>query len=80
MYVEVKGTQTRGGEVIVTPNEVEFAQRNKINLFVLHSANVVLKRSAILRAAVKSTSLVHGVRELRNCDRLHSPAQSVGLQ
>ena len=44
LYVEVKGTQTSGGEIIVTRNEVDFAQRNKIDLFLLYSVNVVLRQ------------------------------------
>lgn len=40
LYVEVKGTQTSGAEVILTPNEVAFAQSNKMELFVLHSVQV----------------------------------------
>ena len=43
LYVEVKGTQSNGGEVILTPNEVDFAQKNKMELFVLHSVEVTLR-------------------------------------
>jgi hypothetical protein len=43
LYVEVKGTQTDGGEIILTPDEVEFARSHKhqMALFVLHSIQVV---------------------------------------
>jgi hypothetical protein len=42
LYVEVKGTQTNGDEIILTPGEVEFARRHKgeMALFVLHSIQV----------------------------------------
>jgi hypothetical protein len=41
-YVEVKGTQTNGKDIILTSGEVEFARRNKgqMALFILHSINV----------------------------------------
>jgi hypothetical protein len=48
LFVEVKGTQTSGAEVIVTPNEVEFAQKNKMELFLLHSVEVTLRRTRYL--------------------------------
>jgi hypothetical protein len=42
LHVEVKGTQTDGGEIILTPGEVEFARGHKgrMALFVLHSIQV----------------------------------------
>ena len=42
VYVEVKGTQTTGDEVILTPNEVKFARQfpTTMALFVLHSVKV----------------------------------------
>lgn len=42
LYVEVKGTKTRGDEVLLTTNEVEFARRHKrqMVLFVVHSIQV----------------------------------------
>lgn len=42
LYVEVKGTQTDGSEIILTPNEVEFAKEHQkqMALFVLHSIQV----------------------------------------
>jgi Protein NO VEIN, C-terminal/Type I restriction enzyme R protein N terminus (HSDR_N) len=43
LYVEVKGAQSNGGEVILTPNEVDFARKNKMELFVLHSVQVTLR-------------------------------------
>jgi hypothetical protein len=43
LYVEVKGTQTTGAEIILTPNEVDFAQKNRMELFVLHSVKVGLR-------------------------------------
>ncbi|QDE91904.1 hypothetical protein BHS06_24575 [Myxococcus xanthus] len=42
LYVEVKGTQTDGAEVLLTPNEVAFARehRETMALFVLHSVSI----------------------------------------
>jgi Protein NO VEIN, C-terminal len=42
LHVEVKGTQTDGGEVFLTPGEVQFARSHKgqMALFVLHSIQV----------------------------------------
>ncbi|HLL06437.1 MAG TPA: DUF3883 domain-containing protein [Myxococcaceae bacterium] len=42
VYIEVKGTQTAGSTILLTPNEVEFARRNKsqMALFVVHSMKV----------------------------------------
>jgi hypothetical protein len=42
LYVEVKGTQTDGREIILTAGEVEFGRRHKgqMGLFVLHSIEV----------------------------------------
>jgi hypothetical protein len=42
LHVEVKGTQTRGSEIILTPGEVEFARSHKgqMALLVLHSIQV----------------------------------------
>lgn len=42
LHVEVKGTQTNGTEIILTPREVEFARRHKgqMALFVVHSIQV----------------------------------------
>jgi Domain of unknown function (DUF3883) len=42
LHVEVKGTQTDGSEIILTPGEVEFGRRHKgqMVLFVLHSIQV----------------------------------------
>ncbi len=42
LYVEVKGTQTDGGEIILTPGEVKFARSHKgqMALFILHSIQV----------------------------------------
>ncbi len=46
LYVEVKGTQTNGEEVILTFGEVEFARRNKeqMAVFVVHSIKVSDKK------------------------------------
>ena len=41
VYVEVKGTQSNGGELILTRNEVDFAEKNKMELFVIHSVQVI---------------------------------------
>ena len=42
VFIEVKGTETVGSSVFLTPNEVEFARLNKsrMALFVLHSIQV----------------------------------------
>lgn len=42
LYVEVKGTQTNGCEIILTAGEVDFArgQKGQMGLFVLHSIPV----------------------------------------
>jgi hypothetical protein len=42
LYVEVKGTQTDGEGIILTPGEVDFARRHKeqMALFILHSIQV----------------------------------------
>jgi hypothetical protein len=42
IFVEVKGTQNSGEEVLLTPNEVKFARQNKIEmaLFVVHGIEV----------------------------------------
>jgi hypothetical protein len=42
VFIEVKGTETAGSSVFLTPNEVEFARLNKSRmvLFVLHSVQV----------------------------------------
>ena len=37
LYVEVKGTQTAGSVIILTPNEVEWAHTHPMELFVVHS-------------------------------------------
>ena len=43
LHVEVKGTRSTGGEVVLTANEVEFARqhRDRMGLFVLHSVEVI---------------------------------------
>ncbi|MGA9882087.1 MAG: EVE domain-containing protein [Candidatus Acidiferrales bacterium] len=42
LYVEVKGTQTKGAEILLTPGEVKFAKAHEgeIALFVLHDVTV----------------------------------------
>ena len=42
LYIEVKGTQTDGDEIILTANEVEFARKHKsqMGLFILRSIQV----------------------------------------
>jgi Domain of unknown function (DUF3883)/EVE domain len=42
LYVEVKGTQTQGADILLTPNEVSFANthRNEMALFVLHDVTI----------------------------------------
>ena len=37
LYVEVKGTQTAGLVIVLTPNEVEWAHGHQMELFVVHS-------------------------------------------
>jgi Protein NO VEIN, C-terminal len=41
LFVEVKGTQTKGTKIFLTPNEVDFAHDNRMELFVVHSMTVV---------------------------------------
>jgi hypothetical protein len=41
LFVEVKGTQTKGVKIFLTPNEVDFAHNNRMELFVVHSMTVV---------------------------------------
>lgn len=41
LYVEVKGTQTKGAKIFLTPNEVEFAWDNPMELFLVHSMKVM---------------------------------------
>ena len=50
LYVEVKGTQTDGDEILLTPNEVQFAQehRGKIALFLLSNIEVSRKDGKIV--------------------------------
>ena len=45
LFVEVKGTQTTGAEIILTPNEVTFATRHadQMALFVVHDVIVSRK-------------------------------------
>ena len=40
LYVEVKGIQGTDTEIILTPNEVEFARQKKMELFVVHSVKI----------------------------------------
>jgi hypothetical protein len=49
LYVEVKGTQSSGEEVLLTPNEVRFAEEhtNTMSLFVLHSAELTMSEGGI---------------------------------
>jgi hypothetical protein len=50
LYVEVKGTQTDGSEIILTQGEVEFAlgHKGQMVLFVLHSIHVVQGRNGVV--------------------------------
>jgi hypothetical protein len=49
LYVEVKGTQTDGVEVLLTPNEVAFARehRETMALFVLHSVSIASENETV---------------------------------
>ena len=44
LRVEVKGTQTTGDSIILTPNEVRNAKKHKTALYVLHSIKVDMVR------------------------------------
>lgn len=44
LRVEVKGTQTEGNNIILTPNEVRNAKKHKTALYILHSINVNIFR------------------------------------
>lgn len=46
LYVEVKGTQTTGDEIILTRNEVEFANRNSGQMVLFIVRNIVVTRTA----------------------------------
>jgi len=41
VFVEVKGTQTKGVKIFLTPNEVDYAHNNHMELFVVHSMTIV---------------------------------------
>jgi len=49
IYVEVKGTQTTGSEILLTPGEVQFAAAHQAQmvLFVLHSISVSPETKAL---------------------------------
>lgn len=49
-YVEVKGTQTEGTEILLTPNEVEFANkhRGEMGLFLVANINVSEKHGKVV--------------------------------
>lgn len=40
LFVEVKGTQTTAAKIFLTPNEIKFAQKNQMSLFIVHSMTV----------------------------------------
>jgi Protein NO VEIN, C-terminal/EVE domain len=50
LYVEVKGTQTEGTEILLTPNEVEFAKkhRGEMALFLVYNIEVSKKDGEII--------------------------------
>jgi hypothetical protein len=50
LYVEVKGTQTEGAEILLTPNEVEFAKKHRGNiaLFLVYNIEVSKKNGEIV--------------------------------
>ncbi len=47
LYVEVKGTQTAGLVIILTPNEVEWSHNHPMELFVVHSLDVSKVRGRV---------------------------------
>ena len=53
LRVEVKGTQTQGDSVILTPNEVKNAKKHKTALYVLHSIKVDIFRKTYRLAGGK---------------------------
>ena len=57
LYVEVKGTQTDGSEIILTNGEVEFARRHQgqMVLFILHSIEVSNVNNKLLLCGGKRT-------------------------
>ena len=57
-HVEVKGTTTEGGEVILTPNEVRHARENR------HTALFVLSNVRVERAEDGTVTAMGGVRRL----------------
>ncbi|GIW78576.1 MAG: hypothetical protein KatS3mg105_0383 [Gemmatales bacterium] len=54
LYVEVKGTQTQGEDIILTSGEVQFARRNKANmaLFILHSIKISEKDKSLTNGTI----------------------------
>jgi hypothetical protein len=50
LYVEVKGTQTEGNEILLTPNEVEFANkhRGEMGLFLVSNVDVSKKDGEVV--------------------------------
>lgn len=54
LYVEVKGTQTNGNSVSLSPNEVAHAQKQKNSaLLIVHSVKVKGKRSPIVSGGLQ---------------------------
>jgi hypothetical protein len=50
LYVEVKGTQAVGTEILLTPNEIKFANehRGEMALFLVHSIEVKKKSGKVV--------------------------------
>jgi hypothetical protein len=46
LFVEVKGTQTDGEEILLTPNEVAFASRHKDRMALFVVSNIVVSADA----------------------------------
>ena len=63
LYVEVKGTQTVGTEILLTPNEVEFAKkhRGEMALFLVYNIEVSRKGGKIVTSGGSTHIDLHWV-------------------
>lgn len=69
LYVEVKGTTTLGQEVLLTKNEVSFAESNgeQMVLFILHSIDLPPEKDGTVRATGGVTQVTQPWRIDRRC-------------
>jgi hypothetical protein len=66
LYVEVKGTQTDGTEILLTPNEVQFANehRGEMALFLVYDVDVSRENSRIVTSSGVTYIVPHWVIEM----------------